>query len=390
MSDEEKKELDDLLEAANGKKDAKLNLGFKFTSEDGKVYVDSKNFDWANVEDIVKETLDYSDKDAKLAEIYGKKAQMASGYGAGKTKQWINYTKNKIYQADPRASTVRVHIDPTMFSTSFELILNDGWHAMVSISDELLHQALQAKGEGLILKMTDNLVSDIKHKIKETHPVPKIVNTNKPNYELLYNNIGSDIKNKLEDFKPILNDEEWANILKKTATEEAKKWWGEASWEKHPPMQQIKSPFPPSPPPTPPEKDKEYSTGPELEYNKAVKQLHKTYLKEGSAYSTWGNLKVALEQAIKLKEEIKKQKYELATKTYKGFNGSKVQDDLREVLPCLYQTVKCPACKKNYTAVMSEIIIHLNDEHDWTREAIADWSESLDIDISVKEKEDNE
>lgn len=72
-----------------------------------------------------------------------------------------------------------------------------------------------------------------------------------------------------------------------------------------------------------------------------------------------------------------------------GFSGQVVQDSLRQVLPCLYERVKCPAKSCGSSMVMSECIIHLNDEHDWTREAIADWAEALEIDTSVKGEEDN-
>lgn len=61
---------------------------------------------------------------------------------------------------------------------------------------------------------------------------------------------------------------------------------------------------------------------------------------------------------------------------------------LETVLPALEQTVACPACGNSDDPVCSSgeclewIIIGLNDRHKWTREQIADWLESLDIDLT--------
>jgi hypothetical protein len=64
---------------------------------------------------------------------------------------------------------------------------------------------------------------------------------------------------------------------------------------------------------------------------------------------------------------------------------------LARQIPGIKQVVTCPACKNGeikgitnseYMATTGEslmsVIIHLNDRHKWTREAIADWIETLD------------
>jgi hypothetical protein len=50
---------------------------------------------------------------------------------------------------------------------------------------------------------------------------------------------------------------------------------------------------------------------------------------------------------------------------------------------------RCPECKKHAVddaqfpeRKLSEVIIDLNDNHKWTREQIADWLETLDVDLS--------
>lgn len=57
-------------------------------------------------------------------------------------------------------------------------------------------------------------------------------------------------------------------------------------------------------------------------------------------------------------------------------------------LPALDEMVKHPVTGQ--TAALRDVIINLNDISKWTREAIADWLETLDIDISFKTKENNE
>lgn len=68
--------------------------------------------------------------------------------------------------------------------------------------------------------------------------------------------------------------------------------------------------------------------------------------------------------------------------------GSIVQRNLKKLFPALSETVKCPKCAtldKSCSRTLDRMIIHLNDEHNWTREQVADWLESLDIDLGMKE-----
>lgn len=71
-------------------------------------------------------------------------------------------------------------------------------------------------------------------------------------------------------------------------------------------------------------------------------------------------------------------------------------DRLAHAIPALRTTVmECPAlsCKDAFAElgqvdlrVLDVLVIHLNDFHRWRREAIADWLETLPVDLSVIEK----
>lgn len=73
------------------------------------------------------------------------------------------------------------------------------------------------------------------------------------------------------------------------------------------------------------------------------------------------------------------------TYSFTGFHdiGSVVQENLFRLIPGLKEKASCPNCGRQNT--LSELIIHLNDAHQWSRTAIADWIESLDINTEVKE-----
>lgn len=59
-------------------------------------------------------------------------------------------------------------------------------------------------------------------------------------------------------------------------------------------------------------------------------------------------------------------------------------------LPGINEIVKCPCGEHlssnvlDYTDTIFHIIIHLNDAKKWTREQIADWLETLDVDLKFK------
>ncbi|XAO35294.1 hypothetical protein SEA_FRANCOB_105 [Streptomyces phage Francob] len=75
----------------------------------------------------------------------------------------------------------------------------------------------------------------------------------------------------------------------------------------------------------------------------------------------------------------------LAKPAQKGYGG---KDSRVDELPGVKERVKNPVTGSEST--LERVIINLNDQHKWTREQIADWLETLDIDITFKTKETNE
>lgn len=65
--------------------------------------------------------------------------------------------------------------------------------------------------------------------------------------------------------------------------------------------------------------------------------------------------------------------------------------DLGQQIPALIDTqVDCPACTTTYTRPLGDVIIHLNDNHKWSREQIADWLETLDANIQFGGNDDEQ
>lgn len=60
---------------------------------------------------------------------------------------------------------------------------------------------------------------------------------------------------------------------------------------------------------------------------------------------------------------------------------------LREKIPGTKVSVSHPAtensCISKHHRTVWEMVMHLNDHHHWTREAIADWIDTLDVDLTV-------
>jgi hypothetical protein len=54
---------------------------------------------------------------------------------------------------------------------------------------------------------------------------------------------------------------------------------------------------------------------------------------------------------------------------------------LKSALPALATVVQCPHCPMKIGAIDS-IVIHLNDTARWSRESVADWLDTLDVDLS--------
>jgi hypothetical protein len=70
----------------------------------------------------------------------------------------------------------------------------------------------------------------------------------------------------------------------------------------------------------------------------------------------------------------------------KGIGGQTTNvEELSKQLPGVEQIAVHPVAK-NVNSIRN-IIINLNDVHKWTREQIADWLDSLDVDLTFKVKE---
>lgn len=70
--------------------------------------------------------------------------------------------------------------------------------------------------------------------------------------------------------------------------------------------------------------------------------------------------------------------------------GNAVVDLFIKLIPGFNDmTAACPVDDCNHKdALLKYAIIHLNDDHKWTREEIADWLDTLDHDLRIKEPEE--
>lgn len=57
--------------------------------------------------------------------------------------------------------------------------------------------------------------------------------------------------------------------------------------------------------------------------------------------------------------------------------------DIVDYLPGATKYAKCPCDCQKFDNLIS-LIMHLNDEKQWTREAIADWLDTLDINTTFR------
>lgn len=76
----------------------------------------------------------------------------------------------------------------------------------------------------------------------------------------------------------------------------------------------------------------------------------------------------------------------LSTGKFHNSAGAVGEDDRVSELPGLNQMVRNPVTNK--TGTLRSVIISLNDNSKWTRERIADWLDTLDVDITFRTKED--
>lgn len=77
------------------------------------------------------------------------------------------------------------------------------------------------------------------------------------------------------------------------------------------------------------------------------------------------------------------------------FEDRSDQEKLLKLLPGLMKDVVCPQCHaddshEHEESSVWEIVQRLNDSHKWSREQIADWLETLDIDITFPIGEEND
>jgi|SRR5881398_324037 len=63
--------------------------------------------------------------------------------------------------------------------------------------------------------------------------------------------------------------------------------------------------------------------------------------------------------------------------------GSDVRHTLLKIAPGLSSWARCPSCDYLPGLLLFEVVVHLNDIHEWTRPEIADWLETLDVDLSL-------
>lgn len=82
----------------------------------------------------------------------------------------------------------------------------------------------------------------------------------------------------------------------------------------------------------------------------------------------------------------------LTIKPLQSTSTANMADKIRERIPVLEtSTQTCPGCVALYEgtkvppkrASLRHVIIHLNDAHRWTREEIADWLDTLDVDLTL-------
>jgi hypothetical protein len=69
--------------------------------------------------------------------------------------------------------------------------------------------------------------------------------------------------------------------------------------------------------------------------------------------------------------------------------ASNATKQLKNLIPDIEKKVKCPVKSCKAEAPLFNSVMHLNDSHAWTPNAVADWMESLDLNLEFKEKKDN-
>lgn len=71
--------------------------------------------------------------------------------------------------------------------------------------------------------------------------------------------------------------------------------------------------------------------------------------------------------------------------SYSGFGSNSIVSGLAKLVPAISgDAFPCPMDECSMRSTISSLIPHINDTHKWSREAIADWLDSLDVDLTIR------
>lgn len=76
--------------------------------------------------------------------------------------------------------------------------------------------------------------------------------------------------------------------------------------------------------------------------------------------------------------------YQPSALSQQVFAGHTVVSELVRMIPDLEKTVLCPVIVEDTffgPVSLVNVVMHLNDDHKWTREQIADWLDTLDLNL---------
>lgn len=294
------------------------------------------------------------------AQLYGKAAQMGNYTGEdAEQHKWLTWMRHQMLKLHPGVTKTEISKELPWHRVRFDVYINalgQMYKFTQAVSMDLMVSAPNLEDLG------HHILKDLEAQIDKAFPqaTPKLGNMTvvqskfmDPDKLLL---VPEDLHDSFSKYAAGLKEYKFLEL--------ATNWLND-----HKP--------PPPPIPVPPDEDKDFKNSPVVEYNMALKKIENHAKDIGGAGKIWGEMYNTVQHYEKEKILAQKKAHE------QGFRGNVVQDSLRQVLPCLYQQVKCPVCQ--HSDNMADMIIHLNDGEMWSREQIADWAESLDIDISVKE-----
>ncbi len=124
-------------------------------------------------------------------------------------------------------------------------------------------------------------------------------------------------------------------------------------------------------------------------YGDAQKQKYQTLHDEATA--SWNDPNTDVLASIQQASEVIKNSQSGPSLFHQPTQAEGVLETLTKAIPGLKGAkASCPANKvcgegPYKDQPVSTLIMHLNDQHNWTRERIADWLETLDFDLSFQE-----